>query len=82
MSLDMTEFVMQVEDTYGFEIPNEDYESLKTVGLLCEYIQKRTSQSDRSAILETVRKLISQHFNIPADQIKPESRWVEDLGLD
>jgi acyl carrier protein len=81
MSLDMTDFVMQVEETYGFEIPDEDYESLKTVGLLCEYIRKRSPQSDPTVILETVRNMISEHFLIPADEINPESRWIEDLGF-
>lgn len=30
MSLEMTGFILQVEETYGFEIPIEEYESLKT----------------------------------------------------
>jgi len=81
MSLDMMDFVMQVEETYGFEIPAEDYEFLKTVSLLCEYIQKRSPQSDPAAILETVRKMISENTFIPIAEIKPESRWIEDLGF-
>jgi|GEM_PF-4645078 len=81
MSLDMTEFIMRVEETYGFEIPIEDYESLKTVGLLCEYIQKRSPRSDGSVILDTVRQMIYENFHIPRDEISPESRWIEDLGL-
>jgi len=81
MSLDMTEFIMQIEETYGFEIPDRDYESLKTVGLLCEYIQKRSPQPEPDEVLETVRKMISEHFVIPVDEIKPESRWIEDLGF-
>ncbi|HEY3964638.1 MAG TPA: phosphopantetheine-binding protein [Planctomycetaceae bacterium] len=81
MSLDMMDFIMQVEKTYGFEIPDEDYESLKTIGLLCEYIRERSPQSDSDEILQAVRKMISEHTFIPIVEIKSESRWVEDLGF-
>lgn len=81
MSLDMTDFIIQVEETYGFEIPDQDNESLKTVGSLCEYVQKGAPQPDPAKIFDTVRRMISEHFSIPVDEITPESRWIEDLGF-
>ena len=38
-SLDIVELVMAVEEEFGIEIPDEDAEKLKTVGVLCSYLQ-------------------------------------------
>lgn len=37
-SLDIVELVMALEDTFGISIPDEDAESIKTVGDAVEYI--------------------------------------------
>ena len=38
-SIDFVEFVMDLEDAFGSEIPDEDAEKLQTVGEAVEYIQ-------------------------------------------
>ena len=38
-SLDVVEMLMSVEDEFSVQIPDEDIESLKTVGDVVEYIQ-------------------------------------------
>jgi len=81
MSLDILEVFMAVEDAFGFKIPDEQYESLQTVGQLCEYIHKRISKSDPDVILQTVQKIVCEQCMMPIDDIKPESRWFADLGL-
>ena len=38
-SIDFVEFVMDLEDTFGAEIPDEDAEKLQTVGEAVTYIK-------------------------------------------
>lgn len=40
-SLDIVELVMAFEETFGFEIPDEDAEKISTVGDAIRYIQSR-----------------------------------------
>ena len=40
-SLDQVELVMALEEQFGAEIPDEDAESLTTVGAAIEYIEKK-----------------------------------------
>ncbi|WP_290033827.1 acyl carrier protein [Ligilactobacillus cholophilus] len=39
-SIDFVEFILDLEDAFGEEIPDEDAEKLNTVGDAVEYIQK------------------------------------------
>ncbi len=39
-SLDVVEMLMSIEDEFEVEIPDEKIETLKTVGLVVEYIQE------------------------------------------
>ena len=41
-SLDVVEMLMSVEDEFSVQSPDEDIESLKTVGDVVEYIQNHT----------------------------------------
>jgi acyl carrier protein len=40
-SLDVVELVMSLEDSFKIEIPDEDYEKIKTVGDAIRYIEER-----------------------------------------
>lgn len=40
-SLDLFELVMALEDEYSIEIPQEDLESLKTVGSVVSYLKSK-----------------------------------------
>ena len=42
-SLDTIELVMAFEEAFGIEIPDEDAESIKTVGDAVEFVEKRTA---------------------------------------
>lgn len=44
-SLDLTELIMTFEERFGFEIPEEDAEKLKTVKDVIGYINKRKEAS-------------------------------------
>jgi acyl carrier protein len=41
-SLDIVELVMDFEKAFNFSIPDEDYESIKTVGEAVGYIKQKT----------------------------------------
>lgn len=40
-SVDMTDFIMELESEFDVEIPDEDLEKIKTVGDAANYIQKK-----------------------------------------
>lgn len=40
-SLDLTELIMTFEERFGFEIPEEDAEKLKTVGDVIQYVSSK-----------------------------------------
>lgn len=41
-SLDMVEILMEIEQTFNIEIPDEDAEKAKTVGDIVSYIKENT----------------------------------------
>ncbi len=38
-SLDVVDLIMTIEDEFGIEVPDEDIETIKTVGELVSYIE-------------------------------------------
>jgi acyl carrier protein len=45
-SLDSVELVMAIEEAFGFEMPDEDVEQIRTVQDLVDYVQKKIGKSD------------------------------------
>lgn len=91
MGLDLTEFVMTVEEEFDTQIPGEDWGLLRTVGDMEEYVIRHQVKNGvgcqmpkRSSdyIFGQLRRIISRTFNIPAEEIRRDSRFIEDLGLD
>lgn len=41
-SLDLVDLLMSIEDEFGVEIPDEEVESLTTIGDVCDYIAKNS----------------------------------------
>jgi acyl carrier protein len=54
MGLDLVEFVMEVEDTFGFSIPDEDAAALDTVGRLYDYILAHRFEGKQEGCLTSV----------------------------
>jgi acyl carrier protein len=44
-SLDIVELVMELEDAFGIEIPDEDAEKLKTVQNAIDYLRSRVTET-------------------------------------
>ncbi len=44
-SLDIVELVMELEDAFGIEIPDEDAEKLKTVQNAIDYLRGRVAET-------------------------------------
>lgn len=42
-SLDLVDLLMSVEDEFGIEIPDEDVETIQTIGDLVNYINEKTN---------------------------------------
>nr|KXH70653.1 MAG: acyl carrier protein [Candidatus Thorarchaeota archaeon SMTZ1-83] len=45
-SLDTVELIMALEEKFGVEVPDEDAETLTTVGKAIEYIEKKASEQE------------------------------------
>jgi acyl carrier protein len=46
-SLDAVELVMELEEVFSIEIPDEDCEKMKTVGQIVDYLDKRSGLSTK-----------------------------------
>lgn len=46
-SLDIVELIMEFEDEFGIEIPEEDVENIRTVGEAIAYIERRISEEEK-----------------------------------
>ena len=45
-SLDAVEIIMQTEDVFDLKIPDEDADSILTIGSLVDYVEKRLKEND------------------------------------
>ena len=43
-SLDLTELIMTFEESFGFDIPEDDAEKLKTVGNVITYVESKKAE--------------------------------------
>lgn len=48
-SLDTVEMIMEIEDEFGIEIPDEDAETIQTVGKAIEYVKKKVEAQQAKA---------------------------------
>ena len=81
MGIDAVDLVMQVEEAFGIELP-DDGPSLSTVGELSEHVSKRVENYAPDAVWEIVQRIVAESLNIPLAEVRPNSRWIEDLMVD
>ncbi|WP_373976356.1 phosphopantetheine-binding protein [Chitinibacter sp. SCUT-21] len=88
MGLDTVELVMAIEKEFAVTIADEDAAQIFTVGQLCHYVQLRLVAehglvvTSQDAILRKIAQILSREFGITSDQIHPNARFIDDLGLD
>jgi acyl carrier protein len=87
VGLDSVELVMKVEESYGLAIPDDDAENLTTVEKLRDYVvsalkKKGRTDLDPQTIFYELRTIICRQLALKPEQVRLESRFVQDLYLD
>lgn len=73
MGLEIVEYVMEVEDTFGIRIEDEDYHGLKTPRLLAEYLSEKLHREGRCTLESSPlseQDLIRRQRKSPTDWTK------------
>jgi acyl carrier protein len=79
MGLDLVELIIEVEEAFGFSIPDYEASRITTVGDLYEYILKHRFQGKSEACLSSVafykiRKGMMSTWHIPRKEIRLSSK--------
>jgi acyl carrier protein len=79
MGLDSVELVMEFEDEFGIEIPDEDCEHLGTIGAVIRYIAARQSLQatlgcPTARAFYALRRMFRDEFNVSRKRVRPNSR--------
>jgi acyl carrier protein len=94
MGLDIVEFVIAVEGSFGIDIPDKDAESLETPRLLIEYLGRHLATYGVAAMrdpnaawtrqeIETrIVNLIESELGVDMTKHTLDSRFIRDMGLD
>ncbi len=86
MGLDLVELVMEIEDEFGFDLPDADAERISTVGQTAAYVISRLRQQapppidycPTSRAFHRVRKQLQSRFGVSRRAVTPSSR-IGDL---
>ena len=90
MGLDIVEMVMEVESTFGIEIPDADAAQLTTVGALFDYVASRATPSAvrsgagpyAGALWERYLDVLEREIGVTRAKLRPEARFVYELRMD
>jgi len=91
MGLDIVEMVMEVETVFGIQIPDADAARLDTVGKLFDYVRDRVAAPGEAtggpgpyagALWERYLDVIERESGAARGDLRPQARFVADLGLD
>ena len=79
--LDTSDYIEQLESAFAITFPDDDAESIETLGQLRDYVLERVIVQDGgSQVWRTILKLTSDYFGVPVAELSPHTRFVEDLG--
>jgi acyl carrier protein len=85
MGLDSVELVMAVEEYFDIQIPDPVSEKLYTVGLLHEHVTSELRRLGREqnadAVFTSLQQLICKQLVVKPEQVTPNARFVQDLGI-
>lgn len=81
MGLDSVEWVMEIEDEFGIDVPDPVAETLRTVGDAMEVVVARVEAErwPRERVELRVREITASQFGKRLDEVLLDSRLVEDL---
>jgi len=86
MGLDTIELVMQIEEEFSIEIPDDVASEILTIGELAQYLEKRTvgapSEIKYDQACERIFEILIHDFKVNPKIVTANSRFVKDLGLD
>ncbi len=86
MGLDSVELVIDIEEKFQIRISDDEAESIQTAGDLFHIVRLKLAASGRDydpgGTWDRVVRIIHDNIGAPLDKIRPESRLVEDLGMD
>lgn len=83
MGFDIAELVMDIEETFECTIPDSPAKPLVTMADISDLVLiHKSNKVDDAQVWPKLVELVSRFTKVPAEKIRPESRLVEDLGLD
>ena len=86
MGLDTVEIVMDFEKEFGIEISYDAAGKIVTLGDVRELVLAEYKRLGRSAdpddILQRIRTVAANYTAINPKKIGPDTRFIDDLGLD
>ena len=88
MGMDQVELVMEIEDTFGVRVPEEEAQLMSTVGDVTEWLVAELRADaphgkwTRAQVQQQLYRIISSQLGVREEQLHPGARFVEDLGAD
>lgn len=81
MGLEMVEYIMEVEEEFRIKIPDDVSWELRTIGEMADYVVSQGGWT-RGRVVQLLREIASNQSGLPLEQLRENSRFVEDLGFD
>ncbi len=85
MGLDLLEFTLAVEDSFGLSIPDADLAQIDTPRRVIDYLVDRLPGASRDLCLEQrafyrLREGVARAFDVSRERVQRETLWEELLG--
>lgn len=88
MGLDTVELLMEIEKAFGIAIPNQQAETIVTVGgfhnVVWEHLQRDPAKNtaSRAEVESTINHIIVEFAGLEPHDVTPDKSITSDLGLD
>lgn len=84
MGIDIVELVMEAEEEFEIQIPDQIAAGVATAGELSDLIRQRLAERGLPDLdpWPRVQSLLSEQLGVPIENITPDSHFVRDLGCD